>query len=807
MAKLKLPEALKAWKVLSALPDKNGYPSYSVTLTEFDGTKTKAVLTVVEYEGDEYNSDNVDFVSEEAAFVKDVVKLRGVSNYIDAVVDNKPAKSKIALYLLTGDLPTLQDISKGKTFSDSDIVDFGLKMSEQLDKLEQSNILHGNLKPENIYVTPDGRYLAGGFTAFENDVEDNAFTAPEIVENTPPDYTTDIYSLGLMMYTMANDGKLPFEKDSDAAAATAKRLSKAPVSAPSNGSEKLKSVIVIACQPENKNRWKNAGNIKNALASIKAELPVSGTPAKAVIVPESTDFESNVFEEFAFDEPEVTQEPAKQDSPVVPAAVAAVAAAAVAAGAGAMAATQPSAVSEIPEIPEIPEAPQSPAAPAADAAVSSAPAEQSAAQAMEPEIDNRVFDDYTPETKVFNINDAMKNNEKDYGDFFEEEPEKKEAPAVAPVAAASAAAASAAPAQAPADNFAGNAFYHEDVMEEEPEEEPEKTDRKGVIAVILIIVALLLALAAYGVFAYQKSWFPFNLANNANQNSAATTAVATDATAPAATTATVPGTTASTVPSTTGNGSDTTVVPADVIGFFYDYATDVLEAQGYQVVRNYEYNNNVDEGIVFAMSPDSSQPLAKGSTVTLTVSKGSENGGSRSTESSQSDSSDNDADSGDSDSDADSGESRSESSSDNDSENYVQTAAQTRNSAAPASNTSTAAVSAPASSSQKMTYMRVNRNNDDNGDNFSAYKNNTSYLTKEEVNAMSREELNLALNEIYARRGRIFTTASLASYFNSQSWYKPLYDADAFYENVVFNDYESRNVDLIRKVQEEKGYY
>ena len=29
-------------------------------------------------------------------------------------------------------------------------------------------------------------------------------------------------------------------------------------------------------------------------------------------------------------------------------------------------------------------------------------------QATEPEIDNRVFDDYTPETKVFNINDAMK---------------------------------------------------------------------------------------------------------------------------------------------------------------------------------------------------------------------------------------------------------------------------------------------------------------------------------------------------------------------------------------------------------------
>ena len=71
---------------------------------------------------------------------------------------------------------------------------------------------------------------------------------------------------------------------------------------------------------------------------------------------------------------------------------------------------------------------------------------------------------------------------------------------------------------------------------------------------------------------------------------------------------------------------------------------------------------------------------------------------------------------------------------------------------------------------------------------------------------MEREELNLALNEIYARRGRIFSDESLDSYFRSQSWYTPKYDADAFAKNVVFNDYEEKNIALIRKVQVEKGY-
>ncbi len=75
---------------------------------------------------------------------------------------------------------------------------------------------------------------------------------------------------------MADGGKIPFESDScDRKNACEERFSGKAVTAPSEGDEKLKSVIVIACQPNNTNRWKNAGNIKNALTSIKAEIGTS----------------------------------------------------------------------------------------------------------------------------------------------------------------------------------------------------------------------------------------------------------------------------------------------------------------------------------------------------------------------------------------------------------------------------------------------------------------------------------------------------------------------------------------------------
>lgn len=79
-------------------------------------------------------------------------------------------------------------------------------------------------------------------------------------------------------------------------------------------------------------------------------------------------------------------------------------------------------------------------------------------------------------------------------------------------------------------------------------------------------------------------------------------------------------------------------------------------------------------------------------------------------------------------------------------------------------------------------------------------------MSQSEVNKMNRSELNLALNEIYARRGRIFNNSSLSSYFNAQSWYTPKYSEDEFAEKVTFNDYENKNIEMILDAQMNKGY-
>ena len=75
------------------------------------------------------------------------------------------------------------------------------------------------------------------------------------------------------MYCLANNKALPFEGGLTTKSEAVKmRTDGTAITAPKNGNEKLKSIIVIAIQPKNENRWKNAVNMKNALLASCGNL-------------------------------------------------------------------------------------------------------------------------------------------------------------------------------------------------------------------------------------------------------------------------------------------------------------------------------------------------------------------------------------------------------------------------------------------------------------------------------------------------------------------------------------------------------
>ena len=82
---------------------------------------------------------------------------------------------------------------------------------------------------------------------------------------------------------------------------------------------------------------------------------------------------------------------------------------------------------------------------------------------------------------------------------------------------------------------------------------------------------------------------------------------------------------------------------------------------------------------------------------------------------------------------------------------------------------------------------------------------NSEYITFSDLEDLSKQEVILARNEIFARRGRKFDTEYIQEYFDAQSWYNPIYDPDDFPVSII-NEYEKKNVNTIVEYEKAQGW-
>lgn len=93
---------------------------------------------------------------------------------------------------------------------------------------------------------------------------------------------------------------------------------------------------------------------------------------------------------------------------------------------------------------------------------------------------------------------------------------------------------------------------------------------------------------------------------------------------------------------------------------------------------------------------------------------------------------------------------------------------------------------------------------DDSEYNDSGYilpNSNSKKLTKSDLSGLSKSQLRLARNEIYARHGRRFDDSSLQAYFDSQSWYIGTTDPEDFVDKYELSSIERRNARFIKKFE------
>ena len=84
--------------------------------------------------------------------------------------------------------------------------------------------------------------------------------------------------------------------------------------------------------------------------------------------------------------------------------------------------------------------------------------------------------------------------------------------------------------------------------------------------------------------------------------------------------------------------------------------------------------------------------------------------------------------------------------------------------------------------------------------NYILPDSSTRILTDSEVKNLTKEQLRLARNEIYAKHGRRFDDVELQDYFNSKSWYSGTIAPDDFTEEML-SEIEKKNIELIKKYE------
>lgn len=85
------------------------------------------------------------------------------------------------------------------------------------------------------------------------------------------------------------------------------------------------------------------------------------------------------------------------------------------------------------------------------------------------------------------------------------------------------------------------------------------------------------------------------------------------------------------------------------------------------------------------------------------------------------------------------------------------------------------------------------------------YPTDEMYITDDELDDFSRDEVRLILNEMYARHGYIFQREEYYNYFSEKDWYHPRYSDQGVVQS-YFNKYEEANRLTIIDYEERKGW-
>jgi serine/threonine protein kinase len=190
-----------------------------------------------------------------------------------------------------------------KEIDEQTVIKIGKDLCSALVLCKKHGIIHRDIKPQNIFVSDNGEYKLGDFgiaktvekTMAGTMIGTYKYMAPEVYNNQAYGSAADICSLGLVLYWLLNERRMPFVPLPPARltmgideAARIRRLRGEPIPAPAHGSDELKEIVLKACEYMPDRRFSSGAEMLEALTALStgqyhAAAPKVADPQSAPI--------------------------------------------------------------------------------------------------------------------------------------------------------------------------------------------------------------------------------------------------------------------------------------------------------------------------------------------------------------------------------------------------------------------------------------------------------------------------------------------------------------------------------------------
>ena len=233
----------------------------------------------------EYYRDMVDDYIREITAMDTLRDAGNIVTIQDYCVEEHTDSPGWVIYIRMEFLKSFSVYREEHQITQADVIRLGIDICGALSACEECNIIHRDIKPDNIFLSPDGAFKLGDFgvaRCLDRSVGTFSakgtytYMAPEVFKGQSYGHKADQYSLGIVLYRLMNRNRDPFiDPDKqivyykDREKALTRRVSGERMPAPTDASRELAKVILRACACQPEDRYPDAAALREALEHVR----------------------------------------------------------------------------------------------------------------------------------------------------------------------------------------------------------------------------------------------------------------------------------------------------------------------------------------------------------------------------------------------------------------------------------------------------------------------------------------------------------------------------------------------------------